>query len=786
MIRRPAQYFRIALVAFALLSGAPQLDADQLRYDSARDWRQWELPLGAVDLSSAGVIQPTQIERRTDAVRDLGAFGGGIRKVGSNSRLARFAIDGDPTTGWAPDPEADPEDWFIEVDLGRAISAHSVTLVFDSEAPPYELFDLLISTGEPETDFIAAPIEGSLVYRTKERFKENTRHRVTYQIEEIDVEPLKIIRFEPLLFVAGARLVEVEVESVGDNIALGLLERGGTVDININLAQVEQQPLGKARSLFDGDLYERWRAGTASRGSSDILAHIILDLGAVYWVDQVRVIGGVVVRSGFGGGITTSHYVQRRRWDFRFYELMTSDGSISPDGSRLYTKHFSGAAPEDQRVRGLVDHHFDLLPTRYLRIFWKFWDTSCFSLQRLGEEGGVNEVPGCAAGGTTDEIQIFGEGFPQQVGFQSPLIDLGEGKNINSIEWGGDQPAGTRIEIRTRTGNEVIEAFTFHDKNGKEVTQKRYGKLIPSFRGAIDTTRVPGSDWSPWSRIYSFSNEAFLSPSPRRYMEVDIRMTSDSPDRAATLDYLAANFTEPLAGRALGEISPQQAEPGVLTEFTYHLKPQNTSGFDRLAVESAAPLYFTKVARNGVELDVQADSTKNGFIVHFPNRIRTDQLIELKFKSSVFRQSTRFDVFLKDSNQDESVRQRVDPGDASAQIESNTNVVSLPVSQNLFANIALNSPVITPNGDGVNDELRLSADLVNVLQPRPLRIRLYDLAGHLVYDYSEDVRAGQQQFSWDGRDRSGTRVTPGVYVLEIAVEGDAGDERAQEVISIVY
>ena len=135
---------------------------------------------------------------------------------------------------------------------------------------------------------------------------------------------------------------------------------------------------------------------------------------------------------------------------------------------------------------------------------------------------------------------------------------------------------------------------------------------------------------------------------------------------------------------------------------------------------------------------------------------------------------------------DSGVRQRVDPGDASAQIESNTNVVSLPVSQNLFANFALNSPVITPNGDGVNDELRLSVDLVNLLQPRPLRMRLYDLAGHLVYDYSEDVRAGQRQFSWDGRDRSGTRVAPGVYVLEIAVDGDAGDERAQEVISIVY
>ena len=776
----------IALIASLTLAIASQLGADQIRYDSARDWRQWELPLGAVDLTTLGVIQPTRIERRTNAVRDLNDFAGGIRNAGSNLARARFAIDGDATTGWAPDWNADPSQWFIEVDLGRAVSAHSVTLIFDAEAEAFELFDLFISTGEPETDFIAAPIEGSLVYRTKERFKENTRHRVTYLIEETDVEPLQYIRFEPLLAVPDARLVEVEVESVGDNIALGLLERGGAVDININLAQTEQQPLGKARALFDGDLYERWRAGTASRGSSDILAHMILDLGAVYWVDQVRVIGGVVVRSGFGGGITTRHYVSRRRWDFRFYELMTSDGSLSPDGSRLYTKHFSGAAPDEQRVRGLVDHKFDLLPTRYMRIFWKFWDTNCFSFQRLGEEGGINKVPGCGAGGTTDEIQIFGQGFPQQVGFKSPLIDLGAGKNLNSIEWGGEQPPGTLLEIRTRTGNDVLETYTYYDKNGKAVTEKRYNKLIPSFKGPIDTTITAGGDWSAWSRIYSFSGEAFLSPSPRRYMEIDVRMTSDSPERAATLDFLAANFTEPMAGRAVGEIFPQQAQPGVPTEFTYYLKPENTAGFDRLAVESAAPVHYMSVARNGADLDAQMDTTANGFLLHLPSRIRTDQVIELKFESSVFRQSTRFDVFLQDSRQDDSVRQRVDAGDASELVESNTNVVSLPVSRSLFANVELSSRVITPNGDGINDELQLSVDLVNVLAPRPLRLKLYDLAGRAVYDRSWNGRAGSQQFSWDGRDPDGGRVAPGLYIVEILVAGDAGDERARAIISVAF
>ncbi len=778
--------FRTALAVVLVLGSSYPLSADQIRYDSVRDWRGWNLPLGAVELTPVGMIQPTRFEKGIDAVRNLSEFGGGIRNAGSNLNTAHLAIDGNPATGWAPDPQAAPDEWVIEIDLGRAVSAKSVTLVFAAEAPPFELFDLLLSTGEPETDFIAAPIEGSLVYRTKERFKENSRHRVTYQIEQIDEEPIQFIRFEPLLLVPDALLAEIKVETIGDNIALGLLERGGSVDININLSSNDSQPLGKAKALFDGNLYERWRAGTASRALTDILAHIVLDLGAVYWVDQTRIIGGVVVRSGFGGGITTRHYVSRRRWDFRFYEFMTSDGSLSPDGTRLWTKHFSGASPGSQTSKGLVDHHFDLLPTRFVRIFWKYWDTSCYSLQRLGEVGGTSRIPGCGAGGTTDEIQIFGAGFPSEVGFRSPLIDLGSGKNLNSIEWSGDEPLGTRIEIRTRTGNEILETYTYHDKNGKAVSERKYNKLIPSFKGPIDTTLTAGGDWSAWSRIYSFSGEAFLSPSPRRYLEIDVRMTSNSPTVGASLDHLAVNFTQPLAGRVLGEISPQQALPGMLTDFTYYLRPQNTSGFDRLAVESDTPVQFTSVAHNGSALDAQIDTTTSGFLVQLPNRIRTDQLIELKFQSSVFRQSTSFDVFLQDSDQDKSVRQRVDPGDATDLVESNTNIVSLPISQELLANMSFSSKAITPNGDGVNDELKLEIALVNVLAPRPLRLRLYDLAGRLVYDRGEDSLAGHRKLIWDGRDSHGDRVAPGLYVLEVLVEGDAGDEKAQALISVAY
>ena len=139
-------FFPILSIALALLVlSATDVSADQLRYSSARDWRAWQLPRGAVEVMPNGSIQPVRIEKDIDATSDALDLGGGIRRVGSNPRDALQVLDGDPTTGWAPDPLDDPDTWFIEVDLGRSVSARSITLHFAADAPPFELFDLLLT-----------------------------------------------------------------------------------------------------------------------------------------------------------------------------------------------------------------------------------------------------------------------------------------------------------------------------------------------------------------------------------------------------------------------------------------------------------------------------------------------------------------------------------------------------------------------------------------------------------------------------------------------------------------
>ena len=769
---------------FFLLCLPLVLSADQLRFDTARHWRQWQLPLGAVELSPDGAIAPVRIHKEINAALNAADFGGGIRNVGSKRADAPLVMDGDPATGWSPDPEAEPDDWFIEIDLGRGVSVNSVTLIFDEEAPPFELFDLLLSTGEPAVDNVGNPVEGTLVYRIRERFKENRRHRIVYELDQPLIHtPFQILRIESLTRVPGARLMEVEFEAIGDNVALNLLEKGGGIDIILNVDETaEAIALGNALSLVDGDLFQRWRNHREPRAPYDVWGHITLDLGSVYWVDLVRLIGGVVVRSGGGGGIYTSHYVSRRSFNLKTYEVMTSDGSLAPDGTRVWTKHFSGGATDEFRRLGMADHHFELLPTRFVRIAWLIWDAACAASMSTA----TNWT--CFASATSEEIQIFGDGYPRETQFCSPLLDLGNARNLNTVEWQADTPPGTQVEIRTRTGNEVEEQLTFYDKNGKEVTKKRWNKLIPSFRGPIDTLLMPGGDWSPWSKLYAFSGQEFQSPSPRRFMEMEVELISTTPDEAATLDWLAVDFSPPLAGRVVGEIYPLEVRPGESTEFAYYLRPfqTQTGGFDRIMVEASTPLNFMAAVLDDEEVETQAETTDTGFRITFPRPIRSDQLVELRFESSVFLQSTRFDVFLEDSRQDDAVRQRVDPGDATDAVESSTNVVRLPVSRDLFANVILNARVITPNEDGVNDALSVTFDLVNVLEPRPLCLRLFDLAGRLLHEQEEEVTAGKQQVTWDGRDSGGRLVSPGIYILELQVAGDAREETTRRLVSVVY
>jgi flagellar hook assembly protein FlgD len=76
--------------------------------------------------------------------------------------------------------------------------------------------------------------------------------------------------------------------------------------------------------------------------------------------------------------------------------------------------------------------------------------------------------------------------------------------------------------------------------------------------------------------------------------------------------------------------------------------------------------------------------------------------------------------------------------------------------------------------------------LINVLDPRPVRVRFFDLSGRLLLEEERDGTAGQQVFRWGGRDEQGQLVPPGLYIVELNVGGDAGDESQRRLVPVAY
>lgn len=773
MARQRCRMYGAALWGIAINLCIPMgPEADQLRYDTRAEWEQWRLPLGAVALSADGFIRPVAVRKDIDAVRDASRFGGGIRAAGSNQGEADLAIDGEQTTGWSPDPQDPPEEWWIEIDLGRGISARRVYLNFTEDAPPFELFTLFLSTGEQAVDVVGNVVPGSLIYRSQERFKENHRHQVVLELGE-GQQVFQFLRLQVLKSIPGARLAEVEVEALGDNLALGLLEKGGGLEIILDVDNFgDAIPLGNALAIADGNARTMWFQHRRINRQVDVISQMTLDLGAVYWVDLVRLVGDIISSIG-----------AYSRFNIDAYEVLTSDGSLAPDGTWLWHKQFAGRASNENHRLAMADHYFALTRTRYVRLSWVFWDAACAAACV-----GCGITPPCQFWAYTREFQVYGEGYPARVTFRSPLIDLSGDKQLNTIRWEAEAPPGTHVEVRSRTGDELIQHVTYYDKDGKEVTEKKWNKLIPSFRGPVDTTSIVGDDWSPWSNTYLTPGQPFQSPSPRRYLELEVVLASEIPQQTAILDYLEVEFSEPLAARTAGEIFPVEVLPGKTEEFSYFMRCGQTvgEGFDRLKVAASTPVRFRSAWLEGASVEAVVETSAAGFQITLPRSVHSGELVELRFDSAIFLQSTLFDVFLSSSQRAGEVEQRVEPGNATEQVESNTNVVRLPVSRGLLTNIALTSLTLTPNGDGRNDVLSISAALVNVLEARPLRLRVFDLSGRLLAETEQEVRAGRQEFTWDGYGADHRLVPPGLYMVQLQAKGDAHVETFQRVVSVVY
>ncbi|MDE2808540.1 MAG: hypothetical protein OXN90_08990 [Gemmatimonadota bacterium] len=183
--------------------------------------------------------------------------------------------------------------------------------------------------------------------------------------------------------------------------------------------------------------------------------------------------------------------------------------------------------------------------------------------------------------------------------------------------------------------------------------------------------------------------------------------------------------------------------------------------------------------------------------VRFPFSLNADlpaeahALIEVQFESQSFREGIEFISFVRASDSDEGIFQRVDTDarDATELVDSSTTRVSLMALLGSLIQDVVLTPVLTPNGDGINDEFLVHFALLKVLEERPLGVAFYDLGGRLVgrgQSATEGGKVGDQTFTWDGRNLDGQIVSPGIYLCRIEVEADDEDNQLVRLVHVAY
>ena len=108
-------------------------------------------------------------------------------------------------------------------------------------------------------------------------------------------------------------------------------------------------------------------------------------------------------------------------------------------------------------------------------------------------------------------------------------------------------------------------------------------------------------------------------------------------------------------------------------------------------------------------------------------------------------------------------------------------------SSKFVQSIELSTPVLTPNGDGINDQLEIRYSLFRLPGPVPVALEVYTLDGHRIARIEGGLQdSGPRHLLWDGRDETGQLLKPGLYLFSIVLTTQTTQARPLQVLGIAY
>lgn len=439
--------------------------------------------------------------------------------------------------------------------------------------------------------------------------------------------------------------------------------------------------------------------------------------------------------------------------------------------------------------------------------------------------------------GSISEFQLFAQGVPQQAIYKTQITHLGEPVNFGRLFWRAtkfrmvdgtavetpDAAAQIKVEVRTGLDDDPAIYHEYMDTGLERVVARdhyenalrtRFVRITaasdlserqpkPGVRASIG---YDSEHWTFWSAPFVESGQP-LNLRNGTYLQVRVAMESDSFDDFVRLDSLWIETAPLLAATVRGEVAalddPQpvsgitQVPLGEAVEFVYDLQADfaavDAPGFDllRLRTGHQTELKSLQLGPGRRETAPAAVTPEpEGLLIHLPERITraNNPPIRLVFATEIFEFATTFQSEVLDSQRD-LLPQPVVGADVGEALSTNSlRVLGITEQETAFIqNLTFSSPVFSPNGDGIHDELRVAYSLFRLPAAVPVVLAVYRLDGRRVASIEAGLQnAGPQSLRWDGRDETGRLLPPGLYLTTLTLRSEFAAKPQFRPLGIAY